>query len=268
MGFEHRIICEDKRWLRIQDDYFHYLAERGHRKYHGNEHDGYQENRGAIVSRLPWDCYWDYFVGEEAARTIREYDGDRPLAMMVGFPGPHCPYDPKTREFLDRVDEDAMPAAAPDAGDTPRLREGNVRGNKGDWNGVDYSPCSRRSTSARSAPTTRPSSCRSTTRSDRITAGARDARDARRHGRHLLLRHGDYLGDHGLIGKGQFYEGSCHVPLMVPGSRAAGRADVRRPGDPDGDVALAGQQVPASSGSTGALACQGWAWRPQRRGTL
>jgi arylsulfatase A-like enzyme len=27
--------------------------------------------------------------------------------------------------------------------------------------------------------------------------------------------HGDYLGDHGLIGKGTFFEGSTHVPLMA-----------------------------------------------------
>jgi arylsulfatase len=27
--------------------------------------------------------------------------------------------------------------------------------------------------------------------------------------------HGDYLGDHGLSGKGSFYEGACHVPMIV-----------------------------------------------------
>jgi arylsulfatase A-like enzyme len=27
--------------------------------------------------------------------------------------------------------------------------------------------------------------------------------------------HGDYLGDHGLSGKASFYEGACHVPLLV-----------------------------------------------------
>ena len=27
--------------------------------------------------------------------------------------------------------------------------------------------------------------------------------------------HGDYLGDHNLIGKGSFFEGSIHVPLIV-----------------------------------------------------
>ena len=110
-GFHDRVICEDKVWVNIQDDYWHYLKARGHRKYMGNEHEGYDDQRGACVSLLPWDCYWDYFVGEEAARYIREYEGDEPFAMMVGFPGPHDPFDP-TAEFLEKVDWSAIPDAA------------------------------------------------------------------------------------------------------------------------------------------------------------
>lgn len=54
-GFQHRIACEDKVWVNIQDDYWHYLQQRGHRKYMGKEHVGYDEQRGACVSLLPWD---------------------------------------------------------------------------------------------------------------------------------------------------------------------------------------------------------------------
>ena len=95
-GFQHRIACEDKVWVNIQDDYWHYLQQRGHRKYMGKEHEGYDENRGACVSLLPWDCYWDYFVGEEAAHFIREYDDERPFACMVGLPRPARPLRPHT----------------------------------------------------------------------------------------------------------------------------------------------------------------------------
>ena len=70
MGFQHRVICEDKRWLNVEDDYHHHLKAHGVKKFHGNEHEGYQENRGAIISRLPWEHSWDYFVGEEAAKYI------------------------------------------------------------------------------------------------------------------------------------------------------------------------------------------------------
>lgn len=213
MGFHHRIICEDKRWIQIQDDYYHYLAARGHYKYHGNEHQGYQENRGAIVSRLPWDCYWDYFVGEAAARTIRDYEGEQPFAMMVGFPGPHCPYDP-TQEFLDRVDLAAMPAAAPDAGDTPLLRKGNVASLKGDWNGVDYSVF----TDEHKAKI-RAHYAALVLQIDQEVGNIISALEARGILDNTVIifasDHGDYLGDHNLMAKSSFYEGSCHVPLLV-----------------------------------------------------
>jgi arylsulfatase len=40
MGLDDRVVCEDKRWLHIQDDYAQFLNERGLRKLHGNEHEG------------------------------------------------------------------------------------------------------------------------------------------------------------------------------------------------------------------------------------
>jgi len=39
LGFQHRVICEDKRWLLVQDDYAKLLAGHGLHKFHGNEHD-------------------------------------------------------------------------------------------------------------------------------------------------------------------------------------------------------------------------------------
>jgi arylsulfatase A-like enzyme len=119
-GFGYRRIAEDKRWLHVRDDYFHFLHERGHRKYHGAEHEGYFEQKGAIVNRLPREWQPDQFVGAEACRYIRQYGDEGPFSMMVGFPGPHCPYDPAN-----------MPAAIPDAGDTPALRAANIVGNRG-----------------------------------------------------------------------------------------------------------------------------------------
>ena len=122
-GFQYRVIAEDKRWLHVRDDYYHFLRENGHRKYHGNEHDGYYENRGAIVNKLPWELSVDHFVGQEACRFLRNYGGETPFAMMVGFPGPHCPYDPNA-EFLDKIDPSAMPDAMPEVpGQTPLLRQ-------------------------------------------------------------------------------------------------------------------------------------------------
>ncbi|MEZ4674243.1 MAG: sulfatase-like hydrolase/transferase [Caldilineaceae bacterium] len=215
-GFQYRAICEDKRWLHVRDDYYHFLHERGHRKYHGNEHAGYFENRGAIISRLPWELSWDHFVGQEAVRFLRTYGDnadDAPFAMMVGFPGPHCPYDP-SQEFLDLIDPTAMPTAAPNAGHTPKLNQQNVEGNKRPWNGVDYTEFTdehKRKIRAHYAALVK--------QIDHEVGEILATLEAIGQLDNTIIifasDHGDYLGDHDLIGKGSFYEASIHVPLLV-----------------------------------------------------
>ncbi|MBF6592435.1 MAG: sulfatase-like hydrolase/transferase, partial [Ktedonobacterales bacterium] len=111
-GFAYRVIAEDKRHIHIQDDYARYLQEHGHKKYHGNEHAGYHENKGAIVSRIPAAHQVDTWVAAQACAFIEGHPTDSPFAMMVGFPGPHCPYDPPA-ELAELFDPDAMPASIP-----------------------------------------------------------------------------------------------------------------------------------------------------------
>ena len=215
-GFQYRVIAEDKRWLHVRDDYYHYLHARGLRKMHGNEFDGYHENRGAAISKVPWEHSWDRFVGQEACNFIREYGADGPFAMMVGFPGPHCPYDP-AEQFLQGVDESKLPAAVPEVpGHTPRLREKNVEGNKRPWNGVDY--------------TEFPDEAKKKVRLHysglvrQIDHEVGQIIDALRE-KDLLSNtivilssdHGDYLGDHNLIGKASFFEAAIRVPLIAMG---------------------------------------------------
>ena len=216
-GFQHRVICEDKRWLNVRDDYFHYLRERGLRKLHGNEHAGYFENQGAIVHQLPWEHSWDRFVGREAVNFLEQYGSDGPFAMMVGFPGPHCPYDP-AEDFEDawNFDPNDMPAPSPDAGDTPKLRQGNIDVNKNDWNGVDianFTDAQKRKVRAHYAGLVK--------QVDHEVGEVLDA--LRRNGLLdntvviLATDHGDYLGDHGLIGKASFYEAAIHIPMVIQG---------------------------------------------------
>jgi arylsulfatase len=220
LGFQYRRIAEDKRWLLIRDDYYHYLHAHGERKYHGNEHERYFEDKGAIVNRLPWELQPDHFVGLEACRFIREYGSEGPFAMMVGFPGPHCPYDPSP-EFLAQVDVSALPEPVPDAGDTPRLRSGNVAGNKGPWNGVDYSEFTREQMLK-----IRHHYAALVKQIDHevgeIVATLRERGLLENTLFVLSADHGDYLGDHSLIGKGHFFESSFHVPMIVSGVGALG----------------------------------------------
>lgn len=219
LGLNYRRIAEDKRWLQIRDDYWHFLHARGHRKYHGNEHAGYFENRGAIVNLLPWEYQVDHWVGDQACEFIRDFGHEGPFAMMVGFPGPHCPYDPAP-EFLAEFDPADMPEPIPDAGDTPRLRANNIDGNRRPWNGVDYTEFTREhqlKIRAHYAALVK--------QIDQKVGHILDALQERGLLDNTIIifgsDHGDYLGDHNLIGKGQYFESSFHVPLIVsqPGAQ-------------------------------------------------
>ena len=215
-GFEHRVACEDKVWVNIQDDYWHYLQERGHRKYMGKEHEGYDENRGACVSLLPWDCYWDYFVGEEAARFIRDYDDERPFACMVGFPGPHDPYDP-TAEFLAQVDVDKIPEPA--AGDPIHrdVRTGIYARRRA---GVPiWTPQTTGPYTEEQKRKVRAHYSALILQIDHQVGRILEALEESGQLENTLIifasDHGDMVGDHGINAKGNFYEGSCHVPMLV-----------------------------------------------------
>ena len=213
-GFQYRVIAEDKRWLQVRDDYYHYLKEHGLRKLHGNEHEGYFENRGAIVNRLPWEHNVDRFVGREACRFIENYGGDGPFAMMVGFPGPHCPYDPAS-DFPETFEAEAMPDAIPEVpGDTPRLRQQNIDGNKRDWNGVDYTEFTdshKKKIRAHYAGLVK--------HIDHEVGAIIDTlREQGLLNNTVIIfstDHADYLGDHNLIGKASFYESAWKIPLLA-----------------------------------------------------
>ncbi|MFO7916980.1 MAG: sulfatase-like hydrolase/transferase [Anaerolineae bacterium] len=214
LGFQYRVIAEDKRWIHIRDDYYHFLRCHGYRKLHGKEHEGYFENKGAIINKIPWEYSVDHFVGQESCRFIREYGDEGPFAMMIGFPGPHCPYDPSP-EFLDPFDPRDMPEPVPKVeGQAPQLQQQNIEGNRRPWNGVDYTEF----------PVTQKKRIRAHYAGlvKQIDYEMGQILDALRE-KDLLDNtiiifssdHGDYLGDHDLIGKGTFFEASCHVPLLV-----------------------------------------------------
>ena len=222
MGFQYRSIAEDKRWVHIRDDYFHFLRTGGHRKYHGNEHDGYFEDKGAVINRLPWEYSVDHFVGKEACAFIEHYGNDGPFAMMVGFPGPHCPYD-ATAQFIENLDPETMPPAVPATEDAERLRIRNIEGNRRPWNGVDYgefTPAQIQKVRTHYAGLVQ--------QIDYEVGQILETLERQGLLDNTIIffsaDHGDYLGDHGMIGKGTFFEGSIHIPMIVrmPGGAPSG----------------------------------------------
>ena len=161
-------------------------------------------------------------MGREACRFIDNYGSDGPFALMVGFPGPHCPYDPSP-DFPETFDPDDMPEAIPEvAGDTPVLRQQNIDGNKRPWNGVDYTEFTdahKKTIRAHYSGLVKQidhevgaiiESLRSNGLLDNTVI-------------FFATDHADYLGDHNLIGKASFYESAWHIPMLV-----------RLPGGPTG----------------------------------
>ncbi|WP_323764520.1 sulfatase [Marinovum sp.] len=218
-GFQTRIIAEDKRHLHVRDDYHHALAAEGQTKRHGKEMPGYSETKGAATNPLPDHLQPDRWVAHRAADHLRGLKGDQPFAMMVGFPGPHCTYDPPARA-LGRVDPQAMPPALPPTEESETHRPAHVASYKRDWADLDYSTLTEAQIRA-----IRHHYAVSVERLDEDVALLIETlRETGRLDNTIVVfasDHGDYLGDFGLMGKGFFHEPSVRVPLIV--------ADFRRP---------------------------------------
>lgn len=223
-GFQERIIAEDKRHLHIDDDYAAFLREHGHRKYHGEEHAGYYDKKGAILSKLPRELTVDRFVGQHACDFLSRHRGERPFALAVGLPSPHCPYDPLP-EALAEVNWECLPAPYPRSPTAPfpaAQRQTFLETQRGAWNKTDYrefTPEQKRHVRAHYAGLVKQVD-------DEVGAIVAALRASGRWEDTVVVfasDHGDLLGDHDLIAKGNFYETSCRIPLIVrtPGIASA-----------------------------------------------
>jgi arylsulfatase A-like enzyme len=220
-GFAHRVISEDKRHIHIHDDYAAYLEQHGLRKYHGSEHDGYFENKGAIISKIPVEHQVDKWVADRTGEFLENYTGDQPFALMVGFPGPHCPYDPPL-EFAELYRPEDMPASIPATDDSRLFRELVINMTKRPWNQVDYTDFQeshKRKIRAHYAALVQ----QIDQGIGRIVAALNASRFRDDTVIIFASDHGDFLGDFDLIGKHLFFEPSVRVPLIVklPGSTSA-----------------------------------------------
>jgi arylsulfatase len=221
-GFEHRIIAEDKRHLYVKDDYADYLGRHGLHKLHGKEHKGYYDNKGAVISLIPEEHQVDRWVAEQTARFIKNYSEDKPFAVMVGFPGPHCPYDPP-QCYADLFDLAAMPVALPRSEHTRKLQENFIKGSKQPWNGVDYTEFTDQHIArirAYYAGLVKQID-------DGVGTIIESLKKSGVYKNTVIIftsDHGDLMGDFGMVGKGNFLEGSIRVPLIIshPSQRKAG----------------------------------------------
>ncbi len=216
-GFDERTICEDKRWPKVHDDYAEFLAQRGLQKFDAREHPDYAKRMGAIHFPYEAELTADAFVGQSAETFIHRQPAKRPFALMVGFPGPHCPYDPP-KAYLDRVREDALPPLIPepplDASGPQALREAFLANTRLPWHGLDYSrfPEDRKRAIRRHYAAL---ICQIDEQVGRITAALK----SRGMWENTLFifssDHGDHVGDRGRVGKGTFFNESTRVPMIV-----------------------------------------------------
>ncbi len=213
-GFQHRVIAEDKRHLEIQDDYTLYLKKHGYNRVHGSASEGYYEHLGAIISTLPDEHQIDRYVCNEVCDYLDCLDKAEPFAMMVGFPGPHCPYDPSNEQFQNMPKDTTMPPSVKATKETDQFLAGSILANSYSWNGVDI--------------TNFPEETKEKIRRHyaalvqgidaHVGTIVKKLKDMGIYEDTILIfssDHGDYLGDFGMAGKGLFYESSTRIPLIV-----------------------------------------------------
>lgn len=211
-GFQYRVVCEDKLWTNIRDDYHHYLTEHGRKKMPWDQYGDYLEKKGAATTDVPWEHSWDRFTGREACRFIDNYGGDGPFAMMVGFPGPHDPYDPAV-DFSERFNPEDMPDPVPASDDDPgSLRAIHIEARRN--MGMDLEEFT-----VEEKKTIRAHYAGLVKQIDHEVGEIIDSLNKRGLLENTVIifstDHGDYLGDHGLDGKAAFFEAATHIPLLV-----------------------------------------------------
>jgi arylsulfatase A-like enzyme len=218
-GFRQRIIAEDKHWQFIEDDYYHFLRAHGYRKSIGLERPEFHRRFMTYLSDIPWEYSVDHFCAQEAARWIREYQVDKPFAMMVGFPGPHSPYDP-TPEYAARFAPEEMPEPVPENEADARRKSHKSQWPSRTWYAYDHD----RQPAHDDYMLQRAYYAALVKQIDDAVGDILDAlRETGTLDSTVILfssDHGDYLGDHGLTGKNSFYEGATRVPLLarLPGA--------------------------------------------------
>jgi arylsulfatase len=212
-GFIYRMAAEDKRHYEVKDDYYHYLKAHGYEKYHARENPGYHEHKGAACSRIPLEHQVDIWTADRTVDFINSYQSDQPFACMVGFPGPHCPYDPPPGIAAQFRPED-MPESLPENDITEQFRPAYMEPQKKDWNGVDYDeftePQRKRVKAYYSALIHQVD----------IAVGRvlNTLKEKNLLDETIIIfsaDHGDYVGDYGMVGKGHFFRPSSHIPLMI-----------------------------------------------------
>ena len=225
-GFQVRRIAEDKRHVFIEDDYSDSLEARGLTKPYGPDEEGYAENLMASFDALPPELQVDSWVTDETVQFIHEEAGrGKPFFALVGFPGPHDPYN-LPQAWTENWNPALMPEPHPPTAVTEIFRHGQIKQNRRGSAAIDMEQfpedVKRRIRVHYSALTSNIDACIGRILTALEAAGLN-------HNTVVIATsdHGDLLGDFNLLGKSNFLEPSIRIPLVVqgPGTGRTGRSD-------------------------------------------
>lgn len=228
LGFTEVRESGDKFSVEVPNRYTELLAARGlldvyaqhiaDRSYQGENETGRGATKrfpmwDATPLPVPLDAYIDSWHGDAAVDWIRDYDGDRPFFVFVGFPGPHDPWD-APREAVERytASETSMPRSTrrPDLDGTGaygRLLRAFLHLSDSDTMTDDAIRGMRRAYSANVSVID--------DGVGRIVA-ALEERDLLSNTWIIYTSdHGEMGGDHGLMSKCVLYRQAVRVPLIV-----------------------------------------------------
>lgn len=190
-GFDHVWqVADDGENLHNEDRFTHHLSRQGRL----DEYRRIQKERAWGLGEFPYEPgeSVDGYIGERAVEYIRDYAGDEPLYLNVGFVGPHPPYwTPKPYDAMFSPEEMAAPLGVEDPVEIERVRR--IRAHY--WGKVALI--------------------------DHYVGQLAEALDGKGMLENTLIvftaDHGDMLGDFGIMDKRFFREPSVSVPLVMAG---------------------------------------------------
>lgn len=231
-GFHERYVVENKdrylegRWF--FDEWDKALASHGLKKQQREEYRkraDYKDRLGAFTWDLPPALQSDNFIGDTTCWWLETKPVEKPLFLVVGFPGPHPPYDP-TPEMAEKYMNRDVPV--PDVSDeeladlvdpwvAKREHDVEVDHDSVAWK-LDPTP--------EELHRMRAYYYANVEMIDTQVGRILDTLEARGNMDNTIViftsDHGDNLGDHGLIQKWAPYDEVTRVPLIIS---AQGRFD-------------------------------------------
>ena len=234
-GFHERYVVENKdrylegRWF--FDEWDKALATHGLKKQQREEYrkrGDYRDRLGAFTWDLEPKLQSDNFIGETTCWWLETKPVEKPLFLVVGFPGPHPPYDP-TPEIAEKYMAKDVPV--------PNVSDAELADLVGPWLAkrkhdveVDHDSVAwKLDPTPEELHRMRAYYYANVEMIDTQVGHILDALEARGNMDNTIVvftsDHGDNLGDHGLIQKWAPYEEVTRVPLIVsaPGRFEGGR---------------------------------------------